>query len=156
MSTVEYRNNETGLQLSNYSGCLKFIQEHVVPDMLTGWIPNHEVSYRKVTKNDSIRRMIDKLQSESTPTICVFSYGPHIQKMLSILEIYTKTMYKENKSVKLQQWNKLNWFVNKVESCNELIHTRRRVPILVVIIRRDDDEQASKVQLESKGFTRQS
>lgn len=155
MSVVEYCNMETSLQLPNYSECLKFIQERVVPDMLAGSIIDNEISYRKVTKNDSIRRVVEKLQSESTPTMCVFSYGPHIQKMLSILEIYKKTIYKD-KNVKLHQWNKLNWFINKVESHNELIHTRKRVPILVVFIIRGDEQVAPKVQLESKGFTKQS
>lgn len=156
MSLVEYCNKETGLQLPNYSECLKFIREHVVPDMVAGSITDNETGYYKVTKNDSIRRMVEKLQLESTPTVCVFSYGAHIQKMLSILEIYKKTINKEKKDVKIHQWNKLNWFVNKVESRNELIHSSKRVPILVVVITRGDDEISGKIQLESKGFTRQS
>ncbi|CAR25967.1 hypothetical protein ZYGR_0A05380 [Zygosaccharomyces rouxii] len=156
MSVIEYCNKETGLQLPNYSECLKFIEDHVVPDMLAGSMMDSKISYRKVTKNDSIRRVVEKLQAESTPITCVFSYGPHIQKMLSILEIYKKVIYKEDKTVKLHQWNKLNWFINKVETHNELIHTRKRVPILLVIIIREDDQLAARVQLESKGFTRQS
>lgn len=162
MSVVEYSNKETDLQLLNYSQCLKFIQEHVVPDMLAGSnINGNEITYRKITKNDNIRETVDKLQSDPLPVTCIFTYGPHIQKMLSILEIYKKVIYENSddsrSNIKIHQWNKLSWFTNKVDSKNELIQTCKRIPIMLTVVIKDEGDQfSSKIQLESRGFSRQS
>lgn len=155
MSRVEYCNRDTGLHLPSQSQCLQFVQDHVVPDMLNSPVDDvPEISFRKVTKNDNIKQAVEKLNNDSSPVTCIFAYGPHIQKMLSILEICKKATEKQDRG-ELHQWNRLTCFVVIQEGRNDLVESRKRVPILVSIITKTA-EAASQLQLEMKGFTKQS
>ncbi|AQZ13068.1 POP6 (YGR030C) [Zygosaccharomyces parabailii] len=154
MSRVEYCNRDTGLHLPSQSQCMQFVQEHVVPDMLKMTDGSPEMSFRRVTKNDNIKQAVERLYNDSSPVTCIFAYGPHIQKMLSILEICKKALAEQNQG-ELHQWNRLACFVLIEEGRNDLVECRRRVPILVSIVTKTV-EAASQLQLEMKGFTRQS
>ena len=99
------------------------------------------IQYHGVSKNDNIKQSVNKLNKqidadnesfEKQRALCIYSYGPHIQKMLSILEIFKKSY--SNNDKKLYQWNKLTSFDIIGEGRNELLEKRLKVPILVTLV----------------------
>lgn len=152
---VEYEDKVAQIELANQSQCMQFIKDVVIPSLFndSGNLLN-EVSYRKVTKNDNIQQTIEKLEKASSQLLCIYSYGTHIQKMLSILEIFKKVMKKDpNGTDELHQWNKLTSFVCTREGRNELLERRTRVPILITLVRLSTLSPAFVLKLEQAGFT---
>lgn len=154
---VEYEDKVVQIELANQSQSMQFIKDVVIPSLLN---ESHgvlnELTYRKVTKNDSIQQAIEKLEKVSSQFLCIYSYGAHIQKMLSILEIFKKVMKKDpNGTGELHQWNKLTSFVCTQQGRNELLEKRTRVPILISLVRMSTLLPAFVLELEQAGFTAQ-
>lgn len=138
---VYYNEINRNLDISSSSQCLRFLQETVIPSLTGNTDNSTSTQYHGISKNDNIKQSINKLNKQINATngssgqqhvLCVFSYGPHIQKMLSILEIFKKGYIKNNK--KLYQWNKLTSFDITREGRNELHENRLKVPILVTLV----------------------
>ncbi|CAI6516297.1 AIS_HP2_G0019240.mRNA.1.CDS.1 [Saccharomyces cerevisiae] len=142
---VYYNEINTNLEISSSGQCLRFIQETIVPSLTNNGDNTTSIQYHGISKNDNIKQSINKLKKQVCTTdgnsgqqrvLCVFSYGPHIQKMLSILEIFKKDYIKSNK--KIYQWNKLTSFDIKREGRNELLEKKLKVPILIAIVSRSE------------------
>ena len=154
---VYYNAINRDLDISSSSQCLRFLQETVIPSLASNTDNSTSILYHGISKNDNIKQSINKLNKQINATdgsssqqhaLCVFSYGPHIQKMLSILEIFKKGYIKNNK--KLYQWNKLTSFDITREGRNELHENRLKVPILVTLV---SDSEITDLNLQL--FTKQ-
>ncbi|CAL9734118.1 ribonucleases P/MRP protein subunit Pop6p [Monosporozyma servazzii] len=131
MSTkVLYSEHPTDLDLTNQVQSYKYIQEIIIPNLL---VDDNKlltcIKYFKVTKNDKIKSILENLQKhQQTGLICLYGYGPHLQKLLSIIELY-KTKILDNTPFK--QYNKLTSFDVISQGRNELLDRKTKVPILI-------------------------
>ncbi|EJS43693.1 pop6p [Saccharomyces arboricola H-6] len=142
IKSVYYNETNANLDLNSCGQCLRFLQETIIPSLANDSNNSSSIQYHGISKNDNIKQSINKLDKQTTAAagnsgkqqqvLCVFSYGPHIQKMLSILEIFRKKCIKDNK--KLHQWNKLTSFDITKEGRNELLDKKLKVPILITFI----------------------
>ncbi|KOG99529.1 ribonuclease P/MRP protein subunit POP6 [Saccharomyces eubayanus] len=155
---VYYGESNTNLDISSYTQCLLFLQESIIPPLTNNSDNGTLIQYHGISKNDNIKQSIDKLSKQITASavnleqqqhvLCVFSYGPHIQKMLSILEIFRKSYTKDHES--LHQWNKLTSFDVIKEGRNELLEKKLKVPILITFV-----SGSNAMGLDLHGFTKQ-
>ncbi|CCF58976.1 hypothetical protein KAFR_0F03800 [Kazachstania africana CBS 2517] len=151
---VIYNGAETSLDLSSISETLTFIEQVVIPNIFQNDQENllRSVKFLKVSKNDSIKSSVDKLQSFTfhKDTVCLYSYGPHIQKLLSIVEIAKSTI-----DTNCKQWNKLTNFELSQEGRNELLEKRTIVPILIAFLTISEEFNYDFFKNELNGFTKQ-
>ena len=154
---VYYNEISRDLDISSSTQCLRFLKETVIPSLANNGNNSTSIQYHGISKNDNIKKSVNKLDKQINiadrslglqQVVCIFSYGPHIQKMLSILEIFKKGYIKSNK--KIYQWNKLTSFDIKREGRNELQEERLKVPILVTLV---SDSEIIDLNLHS--FTKQ-
>lgn len=146
-----YLNRETELEASNYSACIEFIRQRLVSVVeedvrkVNDSKPIHVTSFSKNANiKDSVERLL-KLCDKDTDLLLV-TYGPHVQKTLSIIEIF-KSSITDKKS--LHQFNKLDTLTSIKPGRNELLDSRVNVPILTVLFTHADKNVIS-------GFTKQS
>ncbi|CCE65262.1 hypothetical protein TPHA_0K01280 [Tetrapisispora phaffii CBS 4417] len=149
---VLFNENSTELALDNHTQTLQYIQDAVIPNML-GPLDVSIDHYLKVNKNNNIKKSVRRTLrslSDSASTLCIYSYGKHIQKLLSILQI---TSARLPKGTKLQQWNKLSSFTQiKHKHGNELIDDKITIPIFITVVTTGD---AQLDPLYSAKFTKQ-
>ena len=177
---VLFNGQSTGLDLASVQRVLQYIKDKVIPNVLdvkaatdtvadvaTVKTPLDTMEYVKITKNDSIERLVDKLKriDVSGTAMCLYSYGPHIQKMLSIIEIYKKTVQSRKSeagsatdNVEPIQWNKLLRFQVVSRGRNELLEKKIMVPIMITVIAPSSSTSALEAPRSQnlEGFTRQS
>lgn len=149
---VRYDGIDAPIDLGDQESTMKYIHDHIISSCIEG-IGDGIISYRKVTKNDNIKQTIDKLESVESQYICLYSYGPHIQKMLSIVEIFKRILL--GKASSLRQWNKLTCFVLTTEGRNELLEKQTKVPILITVVEMPSTAERPSIELSLKGFTQQ-
>ncbi|CAL9728918.1 ribonucleases P/MRP protein subunit Pop6p [Monosporozyma unispora] len=130
---ILYSEHNTDLDLNNQTKSYKYIQDIIIPNLL---IDDNKllacIKYFKVTKNDKIKSTLDNLQKhQQDGIICLFGYGPHLQKLLSIIELY-KSKILQDKPFK--QYNKLTSFDVVSQGRNELLDKKVKVPILITFI----------------------
>ncbi|CCC66759.1 hypothetical protein NCAS_0A02010 [Naumovozyma castellii] len=95
-----------------------------------------------ITKNANIKHTVDKLQGllESTEGfVCLEAHGPHLQKMLSILEITKKVIKEKDTSTTIHQWNRMLSFQSIQPGRNELLERKINIPILICFISTSSD-----------------
>ncbi|CAB4256777.1 similar to Saccharomyces cerevisiae YGR030C POP6 Subunit of both RNase MRP and nuclear RNase P [Maudiozyma barnettii] len=134
--TVQYKGADIPVELSSTSNTLNFIQEHIIPDLLRDDPTLQEkIIFNKISKNSSIEKVVDRLCQKDSENhfICIYSYGPHLQKLLSIVEIFKKVKT-EKDNVKINQWTKMAMFKTVEEGRNELLEKKTIVPILITFI----------------------
>ena len=175
---VLFNGQSTGLDLTSAQQVLKYIKDKVIPSVLgsqavgdveaaTDKTPLDTMEYVKITKNDSIERLVGKLRTidVSSTAICLYSYGPHIQKMLSSIEIYKNTMQSRKSKAKSAtdnvepvQWNKLLRFQVITQGRNELLEKKVMVPIMITIIAPSGSTSVLEALRNQNlgGFTKQS
>lgn len=160
MTTVprlEFDNEALDADLNDQIGSMNLIEKQVIPRLLgqSTWLNASNIKYRKITKNDNIKQTIHKLEKcdLKQEIQCIYSYGNHLQKMLSVIEIYKKVL--EAKSIKCQQYNRITCFTSVQEGRNLLLEKKIRVPIMVVFIVDGEHSDSPKDLLEQGGFTRQ-
>lgn len=160
MTTVprlEFDNEALDADLNDQIGSMNLIEKQVIPRLLgqSTWLNASNIKYRKITKNDNIKQTIHKLEKGDLKEEiqCIYSYGNHLQKMLSVIEIYKKVL--EAKSIKCQQYNRITCFTSVQEGRNLLLEKKIRVPIMVVFIVDGEHSDSPKDLLEQGGFTRQ-
>lgn len=149
MSKVLYLNKPVQLDIGNQVDCFQFIKTTVLDDTLKS--DSVRESF-KVTKNDNIKKSIDKLMRLLGPTssICCYAYGSHLQKLLTVIEIYKQ---KSDKSI--VQFNKLQSFtVIKEKHGNELLDQKLIVPIMIIVLSSEGSNNFLE-SLENEGFTKQ-
>lgn len=151
---VQYNGQLAPIDLTHQFQCMEYIQNHVIPSCMDGTIEIGTISYRKITKNDNIKETIDKLETLDTPYVCLYSYGPHIQKLLSIVEILKKVLLEKQVDTP-RQWNKLTCFNLTTEGRNELLEKHTRVPILITMIEIPNKKPLESLDLPWKSFTQQ-
>lgn len=85
-----------------------FSKKSVMPSLANNGNNSTSIQYHGISKNDNIKKSVNKLDKQINiadrslglqQVVCIFSYGPHIQKMLSILEIFKKDYIKSNKKI---------------------------------------------------------
>ncbi|EDO15985.1 hypothetical protein Kpol_499p13 [Vanderwaltozyma polyspora DSM 70294] len=161
MSKLYYNNQFITDLIPNYNNneCLNLIENLILDQVLLNEKKKIEKSI-KITKNDNIKKSIDrllKLFSNDTDggkrTICLYSLGNNLQKLLTILQIFKKI---QKNTVKIIQYNKLTSF-NQVtnKKGNELLESKKFIPILIVILTTEKITDNNSLNLESLGFTRQ-
>lgn len=118
---VLFNGLDTGVSLDNYSQCFEYIKTI---------LPFDGISVEKVTKNDKISSKVTKLRDALTErhSVVVISYGDHVQKMASVVEIA------KNGVDNVDQYNKLLSFEWIRPGKNELLEQKVRVPILVAFL----------------------
>ena len=85
-----------------------------------------------------------------TSSICCYAYGSHLQKLLTVIEIYKQ---KSDKSI--VQFNKLQSFtVIKEKHGNELLDQKLIVPIMIIVLSSEGSNNFLE-SLENEGFTKQ-
>lgn len=145
-----YKDEEIKVDGNSYVECSTFIKQIIIPsitkdvELLKDLQDLEVVSY---SKNASIKESVDALlqKIKTKPAVIVVSFGPHIQKMLTIVEILKGLKL----DFKLHQFNKLDLLVNVLPGRNELLDKRSNIPILIILFSRGDIKQIS-------GFSKQS
>lgn len=136
---------------------MDLIQNEIIQRILGDkkFLYQDNVRFRKITKNDNIKQTIDKLQKDNLKEEiqCFYSYGIHLQKMLSVIEIYKRVV--KNSSTKLEQYNKLTNFVAIEEGRNVLLEKKTRIPVLIVFISAEQNKTLERDLLIQKKFTKQ-
>ncbi|SCU90675.1 LANO_0D09582g1_1 [Lachancea nothofagi CBS 11611] len=134
-SDVLYRNASTGLKASQTTECLGFIRDKILPAAMSD-LDFDSCFIRYVTKNtktgDYATEMIAQLAQKKT--VVVYSYGSHIQRAVTTLELVKSRAKLEN----LEQKNTLDRFVNVVPGRNELLDRKINLPILISIVSQKD------------------
>ncbi|CCD24709.1 ribonuclease P/MRP protein subunit POP6 NDAI_0D03950 [Naumovozyma dairenensis CBS 421] len=155
---VQYKRNETDLDISTQTQCFQFIQEKIIPDLLNlnADFDRSKINYFKISKNDNIKQKVEKLQTvTSGECVCAYAYGPHLQKMLSILEICKNVVKKNDLEGSISQWNHLTCFELVQEGRNELLEKKINVPILISVITANS-ALASSIEFNTNKWTKQS
>lgn len=152
-----YNNTKTDLDLKSASDTLHYIEEQVIP----GLLQNDKdfvgkILFQKISKNDNIERVVNKLNTFDLNNnfVCIYSYGPHVQKMLSIVEIFKK-MKTVNKDTKIIQWNKLTMFKLIEEGRNELLEKKTIIPICITFITCSETLTSTVFENDQNKFTKQ-
>lgn len=157
--TFEFGGQDTSVATDDNLKCFHYIEHQVIPSLIAAQdrqlLKEPKVQYISVSKNSKIREKVARLHKElvSENLICLFAYGPHIQKMLSIIEL-SKSKWTGKSPI--EQRNKLSSFKMVVHGPNELIDKNRNVPILVSYI--SNEPEVFKIGTfanESLGFTAQ-
>ncbi|CCK70135.1 ribonuclease P/MRP protein subunit POP6 KNAG_0D03890 [Huiozyma naganishii CBS 8797] len=155
-STAHYHNEDTGIDLADQKSSFKYIEDRIIPQLLSkdeGVLSL--VKFRKVTKNDKIKLSIDTLSKIDLKSniLSLCAYGPHIQKLLSIVEIFKGTLKGGDP---FKQWNAINSFEVVKPGVNELLDKKLKVPILFIFITMDESMFSSPVfKKNNTGFTEQ-
>ncbi|SMN22480.1 similar to Saccharomyces cerevisiae YGR030C POP6 Subunit of both RNase MRP and nuclear RNase P [Maudiozyma saulgeensis] len=155
--TVLYKGSDIPVELNSTSATLNFIQEHIVPDLLRDDPTlTEKIIFNKISKNSNIERTVDILcQKDSVNNfICIYSYGPHLQKLLSIVEIFKKVK-SDTSDVKINQWNKMAMFKTVEEGRNELLEKKTIVPILITFITTSQSLASPVFENDKNMFTKQ-
>ncbi|QLG70904.1 hypothetical protein HG535_0A08500 [Zygotorulaspora mrakii] len=154
---VEFENSVLDIDLKDQRRSMDLIQNEIIQRILGDkkFLYQDNVRFRKITKNDNIKQTIDKLQKDNLKEEiqCFYSYGIHLQKMLSVIEIYKRVV--KNSSTKLEQYNKLTNFVAIEEGRNVLLEKKTRIPVLIVFISAEQNKTLERDLLIQKKFTKQ-
>lgn len=132
---VLYCGHPTELDLLDQVNSYKYIKNIIIPNLL---LDDREllnkIRFFKVTKNDKIKNVLDNLKKfQNNEIVCIYAYGQHLQKLLSIVELY-KTKILLNGKIEFKQWNKLSSFDVISQGKNELLDKKIKVPILLTFI----------------------
>lgn len=153
--SLNFLDVETGLQASQTKACFEYVRKHVLPRSIDfEQLPSHHVRY--LSKNSSIRDYVDELSvcfKTKEQNLILYSFGAHIQKALTIVEILKKSLSKgqeEGADGAYKQFNRLDRFVNVVPGRNELLEKKISIPILTIVLAHPG------VVEDIKGFSRQS
>lgn len=154
---VNYCGHLTELNLDNQVECYKYIRDVIIHNLLNdepGFLSN--IKFFKITRNDKIKSVLENIQKHQEGNlICLFGYGPHLQKQLSIAELY-KSKILSDKSTPFKQWNKLLAFDVVSQGRNELLDKRIKVPILLIFFTTNEEYFKSGIFTNEKyGFTEQ-
>lgn len=153
MSNVYFNSQLINVDLKDQSSTNKYIQEVLIRNFINS-DPDlfDEIIFRKVTKNDKINEAVNKLSSfiDQKKVYCLYSYGPHIQKMISIIEIF-----KRSQDINLTQWNKLANFELVEQGRNELLSKKTKVPILIAFLKFDKDFTSLTFENDKNCFSKQ-
>lgn len=155
-----YQQKDVDVDPSNHSDVTAYISNVILPDTLrncgmsesttplTGNSSKSvDITYVTFSKNSNIKQSVDSLVKKAgmNNDIVVVSYGMHIQKTLSIIEIFKST----DAGKKLHQFNRLDSFVEVKPGRNELLDHKVNIPILITAFTIEDVKNLS-------GFTKQS
>lgn len=156
---VLFEGIKTDLNIENTAECSDYIRDKIVLKLFKrNLLEDSNVCVKHLNKNSNIKKSVSELQtsfSAKKKTLVICSYGMHIQKMLSILEIFkaSLTQEKDKKEEKasscFQQHNKLACFTLVTVGRNELLDKKTSVPILVTVIASPENE------LDLEGFNQQ-
>ena len=153
MSKILYNNEETNLDLSKQVETSNFIKDKIIED-LVAFLGDEEIAnnidYQKITKNCNIHQVVERLKKTSHKWLCIYGYGEHLQKMISIIEIY-----KQKQEKQCRQWNRLFSFQSIETGRNELLEKRKKIPILISFITYGNDPEPLIFQEESYNFSKQ-
>lgn len=145
----------TDLDLADQSGIFEFIKSQIILTLLN----NDQkliatTSFFKINKNNKIKITIDNIAKfDNDNLVCLFAYGPHLQKLLSVVELYKSKIIS---SKEFRQWNKLTSFDVQSEGRNELLEKKVKVPIMITFITTNPKLfQLPQFQNEEIGFTEQ-
>ncbi|CUS22711.1 LAQU0S06e04302g1_1 [Lachancea quebecensis] len=130
-----YLNAETGLDVSDSPACFQYIADKILPSLLDELeLPKCYVRY--LSKNTKIEEYVAELASQLADkrTLVLYSYGSHVQKAVTIIELAKRHFAAETPGAGLDHRNKLSRFVNVVPGRNELLERRVNVPVLVALI----------------------
>ncbi|CAR25368.1 ribonuclease P/MRP protein subunit POP6 [Lachancea thermotolerans CBS 6340] len=135
-----YLNAETGLEASDSPGCFQYIADKVLPSLL-GELDLPKCYVRYLSKNTKIEEYVADLASQfaDNKALVLYSYGSHVQKAVTIIELAKRRIAVETPGAGLDHRNKLSRFVNIVPGRNELLERKINVPILVALITRKTD-----------------
>lgn len=134
-SKVFYCGHPVEIDLLDQVNSYKYIKEVIIPNQLLDDTELlSKIKYFKITKNDKIKNLLENLKKhQNDGIICMFAYGQHLQKILSVVELYkTKILLAEKTEFK--QWNKLLSFDVISQVKNELLDKKIKVPILLIFI----------------------
>ncbi|CAH02196.1 ribonuclease P/MRP protein subunit POP6 [Kluyveromyces lactis] len=150
-SKLKYNEIEVeGIDPSTYVECSTYIKEKIIPETLrsAGWNNASETSVGAIisySKNSNIKQCVDQLAAITADTFVLVAYGVHVQKALSIIEIFKTT---ENGKA-LHQFNKLDSFIEIKAGRNELLDRKVNLPILITLFTKQEVKSLNK-------FTKQS
>lgn len=119
------------VELTNYKLCFQFIRDNLVSNFINNF---SDEDFIEISKNSKITKTVSsiqdklKLETRRIPLI-ICSYGSHIQKSLSIIEIF-KSLSGNHQNYK--QLNKLSEFTYIIPGRNELLEQKINIPILIV------------------------
>lgn len=155
---IEFNGEDAQLNLADQIQCMQFIRDRVIPGCIENSqsLEDRVIVFRKITKNDSIQQSLERLESSDSRFVCLYAYGPHVRKLLSVVELLKKILSKKmNENGQPRQWNKLSCFMSVQLGRNELLEKRTRVPILISVIEKSPEASETKFELGLKGFTLQ-
>ena len=132
----------------------QYVRNSIVPSILQDdkEIQKH-IIYHRVILGDSVAKCTKRFaeQDPSTHLLCIYAYGPHIQKMVSAVEVYKKTLGQ----TKVTQWNKMTMFRLVEPGVNELLEKKTIVPILVTFITTSEALNSPVFDNDLHQFTKQ-
>lgn len=89
---VLFEGIKTDLNIENTAECSDYIRDKIVLKLFKrNLLEDSNVCVKHLNKNSNIKKSVSELQtsfSAKKKTLVICSYGMHIQKMLSILEIF--------------------------------------------------------------------
>ncbi|SCU80527.1 LAMI_0B02784g1_1 [Lachancea mirantina] len=122
--------------------CFKYIEKEVLRSLVSEkLLAESYVKY--VSKNTQIKDFVAELQqrcTDSHQSILLYSYGAHVQKAVTVVEIFKKEMRRGDaddapaQKGGIKQYNALSCFVNVVQGRNELLERKLNIPVLIVAL----------------------
>ncbi|AET40548.1 ribonuclease P/MRP protein subunit POP6 Ecym_6160 [Eremothecium cymbalariae DBVPG len=92
-------------------------------------------AYAQIGSQDQVqtvvRRLLVKLAEKKQPVL-MYSYGKHVQRLLSTVETLKKQLC--DREFPFEQFNHMSCFVHVRVGRNELLEQRINIPVLVVVI----------------------
>lgn len=148
---ITFMGKEHNVDINSQSHCNDIILEHITDGILTNELAP-SFSMLKINKNQNIKDRVETLLKSELKNYCLFAYGPHIQKLLSVVEIFKS----KQKDMNLIQYNKLQNFEVVENGPNELIEKKIRVPVLICFLLSDKSLCNRDIfRDESNQFTKQ-
>lgn len=156
-SKVFYCGHPTKIDLSDQVNSYKYMKNIIIPNQLLDDAKLlSKIKYFKITKNDKIKNLLENLKKHQNDEItCIFAYGQHLQKALSVVELYKTKILLPDK-VMFKQWNKLLSFDVISQGKNELLDKKIKVPILLIFITTNQEYFKLETFInETNGFSEQ-
>ncbi|GMM57849.1 ribonuclease P/MRP protein subunit [Maudiozyma humilis] len=147
-----YNDALTGVDVAARDEVLRYIRESVVPALLReDPAIQKRVAYCQVVSTDSVAQCAARFAhaDPANSLICIYAYGSHVQKMVSAVEVYKKTL---DGAV---QWNRLTMFRSVEPGVNELLEKKKIVPVLVAFITTSADLNSAVFDNDLHMFTKQ-
>lgn len=148
---ISYMGEKHDIDINSQVQCNEVISQYITTKILTSDMVQ-KFTMLKISKNHNIKDKVETLLKNELKNYCLFAYGPHIQKLLSVVEIFKS----RQPDIKWKQYNKIQNFDIVKNGPNELIDKKISIPILICFIISDDDLSANVVfEDERNQFTKQ-